>query len=376
LLVGQIHPAYTLLTDVGKVHVVSDYQLQRQIAEIHALLALDEMSRAGLFGDAMKEGVLSPLRGAKALVTSPIDTTTGAVKGIGRWMGNIGRGATSDDPHQEGGISSAVGWAATKRAFALELGVDPHTDWKPLQKALTSVARAAFAGGITVGVAMDVVTAGTVGTVVEVTSMSEEMNAMLLDNPAALVTKINRKKLKDMGIPKDVIEPFLLNYNYTPMEKSLLVEALKRMDGAKGRELLVGQATAAPDKVIARYFQQMAEMMANYHEKSGPVDIVKVDMAPWLMTRKGTLVGVYPIDYLAWTAEAAVIAGNVARTSKAKARELWLEGSASPQAREALTGRGWLVKERVGLLTGESLQDKTASGAATGVTTRAVGIIR
>jgi hypothetical protein len=192
---------YILVTEVGNVQAISDYQLARQIQEINALIILDEMSRAGVFGDAMKEGVVAPFRGAKALVTAPVETTKGAVKGVGRWLGNIGRSVASDDPYQEGGVSAAVGWAGTKRAFALELGVDPYTDWEPLQKGLTSVARAAFAGGITVGVAMGALTEGTtVGTLITVTSLTDEMNAILLDNPPEGLTKINREKLVNMGI--------------------------------------------------------------------------------------------------------------------------------------------------------------------------------
>ncbi len=368
---------YTLTTDVGEVKVVSDFQLARQIQEVRALRALDEMSRAGVFGEGMKEGVLAPLRGGKALVTSPVETTTGAVKGIGRWMGNIGRSVASKDPYQEGGVSSAVGWAGTKRAYALELGVDPHTDWEPLQEALTSVSRAAFAGGITVGVAMDVVSSGTLaGTVITVTSLTEDMNNVLRDNPPEGLTKINRKKLKGMGIPNSTIDPFLLNYNYTPMEKTLLVAALERMKGAKGRELFIAQATAAPDKVMARYFQQNAEMMAHYHTKVQATDIVKIDNEVWQLNRKGVLVGAFPIDYLAWTAEASTIAGGVEKNPKARQRELWLEGSASPEARKGLTARGWKVNERVGFLTGTPLQEQTAAGAGMGGVSVGVGLMR
>ncbi len=39
---------YTLKTNVGEVKAVSDYQLRRQIQEVNALLALEEMSRAGV----------------------------------------------------------------------------------------------------------------------------------------------------------------------------------------------------------------------------------------------------------------------------------------------------------------------------------------
>lgn len=367
---------YTLITEVGEVQAISDYQLARQIQEIKALIILDEMSRAGVFGDAMKEGVIAPFRGAKALVTAPVETTTGAVKGVGRWMGSIGRAVKSDDPHQEGGISAATGWAGTKRAFAIELGVDPYTDWEPLKKALTSVARAAFAGGITVGVAMGAVTGGTtLGVVITVTSLTAEMNAILIDNPPEGLTKINREKLTNMGIETKLIDPFLKNYNYTPIEKTMLVEALKQMDGTKGRDLFVAQATAAPDKVIARYYHQMSEMMLNYQKKQGAADIVKVQSEVWLMTRKGVLVGTFPIDYLAWTAQTSKIAAAIEKDPQAKTRELWLEGSASPESNKALTASGWKIKERVGLLTGKPLQDVTAAGAGLGAVGAGVQVL-
>ena len=51
--------------------------------------------------------------------------------------------------------------AATKRSFAVEMGVDPYSDWEPLQEALSSVGQAAFAGGITAKVAMGAATRDT-----------------------------------------------------------------------------------------------------------------------------------------------------------------------------------------------------------------------
>ena len=60
---------------------------------------------------------------------------------------------------------------------------------------------------------------------------------------------------------------------------------------------------------------------------------------------------------------------------KTARRSIWLEGSVSPQGRKALSSRGWIVKERVALLTGDPLQDKTASGAGMGATTTAIGVL-
>jgi len=155
----------------------------------------------------------------------------------------------------------------------------------------------------------------------------------------------------------------------------MLVEALNQMDGTKGRDLFVAQATGAPDRVIARYYQQMAEMMLNYQKKNGAADIVKVQNEVWLMTRKGTLVGTTPIDYLAWTAETARIAAAIEKDPKAENRELWLEGSASPETNKALSARGWKIKERAALLTGKPLQNQTAAGAGLGATATTVQVI-
>lgn len=112
------------------------------------------------------------------------------------------------------------------------------------------------------------------------------------------------------------------------------------------------------------------------HTQIEASDIVKLDNDVWLMNRKGTLVGAFPIDYLAWTEDASAIAARVESSTDANSREIWLEGSASPEANKALTERGWMVKERVALLTGQSLQEQTAAGAGAGATGTAIGIIR
>ncbi len=139
--------SYTLSTEWGDVPAAGNYRLRVRIQEANALNALDEMSRAGVFGDSLLEGAMAPVDGAVALVTDPVNTVSDAAEGVGTWFGNIANSITSDDPNQEGALSAAVGWAATKRSFAVEMGVDPYTDWEPLQEALSSVGQAAFAGG-------------------------------------------------------------------------------------------------------------------------------------------------------------------------------------------------------------------------------------
>jgi hypothetical protein len=66
---------YKLVTDYGPLRVEST----------------EEMDRKNVFGEAVVEGVKAPVKGAAALVTSPVETTKGIVTGTGRFLSNVGR---------------------------------------------------------------------------------------------------------------------------------------------------------------------------------------------------------------------------------------------------------------------------------------------
>jgi len=343
---------YSLKTDYGNFSITGNQALRARIQEIRATKALEELERSDAFKDAVKDTASGMVEGGKALVTSPVETSKGAAKGVGRWLGNVGRSVTSDDPHQENVLKVALGHDAVKRAYAVEMGVDPYTDFEPFQTQLGQVARASSAGGLIMSVGADVASSGTMaGTVVTVVSVAG-MKDILKDEPPSTLSRINREKLEKMGVGKTQIEALLKNYNYSPADMTLMVEALKRMGKIKGRELFVTYATAAPDKVIARYMQQYAEMLANYISNVEGADIVSIGGEAWLITRSGKLVGAIPIDYLAWTAEVdgaeREVSADAARRN-VKGKELLIEGQVSPAAAKALKARGWKVSEKVGL---------------------------
>ena len=198
------------------------------------------------------------------------------------------------------------------------------------------------------------------------------MKEILKDEPPSSLSRINRKKLEAMGLGKTQIDALLKNYNYSPMDMTLMVEALKRMGDIKGRDLFVTYATAAPDRVIARYMQQYAEMLANYITGNERGDIMTIDDEVWLMTRSGKLVGAFPLDYLGWTAEvdgAERAASEGAQKKGVKGKALLIEGQVSPEARKAFEARGWSVKENVQLaakVSGEARGKPGVSPAGVG----------
>jgi hypothetical protein len=153
---------------------------------------------------------------------------------------------------------------------------------------------------------------------------------------------------------------------------TLMVEALNRMGKIKGRDIFVTYATAAPDKVIARYMQQYAEMVANYISNVESGDIVNIGDEVWLITRSGKLVGAIPVDYLAWTAEvdgAEREASEGAAKHSVKSKELLIEGQVGPAAAKALKARGWKVSENVEL----AAQKSAGTAGKSGVTPAGVG---
>ena len=80
---------YTMKTDYGVLTVTSTDELRARIQEVKATRALEKLERSEEFKDAAKGAVTGMVEGGKALVTSPVDTTKSAVKGMGRWLGNV-----------------------------------------------------------------------------------------------------------------------------------------------------------------------------------------------------------------------------------------------------------------------------------------------
>jgi hypothetical protein len=343
---------YELDTTYGLVRVESTALLMIRLNEIKALHRMEELKKTQVFKDALKEAAKGPLRTAKGLVTAPVKTVTGTVTGIGRWFSDVGRAVVSSDPYQEGAVKTAIGYAAAKRNFAYEFGVDPYSSFKPLEEALNDIAWTATGGGLTVKVAFAAIK-DTPGTVVQATGTAAGMKKLVRDKSPAQLDKINKKKLNAMGVPDNLLEKFLKNTHYNPQEKTLLVGALDSMKGLPGRGVFIKQASLADEESVARFMRLRAEMMAGYRAYVSPVSrVVDINGAALLQKKDGTIIGMFPLDYVAWTS-ALMKKENASSASIKKLygnidKELWITGKFDPVARGALQARGWKVEDDVG----------------------------
>jgi hypothetical protein len=99
--------------------------------------------------------------------------------------------------------------------------------------------------------------------------------------------------------------------------------------------------------------RRKAQLMEGYINNVAPVkEIVDVNGVPFLVTKDGGLVGLYPLDHVAWTLPLWIKTNVFNKALKGKPamskKELWVEGSIDPLARRALESDGWVVKEKLG----------------------------
>jgi len=321
---------------------------------MNELKALDQMERlkgTDVYMEALKKSATAPLKTAEGLVTKPIETTTGVVSGVGRWFSDVGRSVVSDDPHQAGVLKTATGQATTRRQFAYEFGVDPYSSFQPLQKALDEISMTAGAGGLTVKVAFAAIP-GAAGTVVGLSGTADDMKSLVRDKSPAELNSINEKKLRQMGVPDSLTKVFLKNPNYGPQEETMLVGELSSMTGVKNSARFITAASLANEESVALFMRLRAQLMALYSSKvKAATSFVEANGVPLLKTKDGAIVGIFPLDHVAWTSALAAkekaISEDIQKMQGVTGKELWITGTVDPVAQRALEDKGWKVHDRV-----------------------------
>jgi hypothetical protein len=342
---------YQLETKYGALTVESSGLLLIRINELRAIDKMEQLKKTDVYSDALKKSATAPIKTAEGLVTDPVATTTGAVSGIGRWFGDVGRSISSDDPYQANVLKTASGYASAKRQLAYEFGVDPYSRYQPLQKSLDEIGQTAGAGGLTAKLAFAAIPGGA-GTVISMSGTTADMRALVRDKSPAELDKINAEKLKGMRIPESLAKVFLKNPNYSPQEKTLLVGELATMSRVKDRAIFITTASLANQESVALFMRLRAQLMALYSAKKGAVErFVEANGVPLLRTSDGTIVGIFPFDYVAWTPSLDIkemaVSDAVKKMPGVKGKELWIGGMVDPEARKALEARGWAVEEKL-----------------------------
>ena len=343
---------YDIETQYGLLTVESTDLLLKRIGELNALWKLQDLKRISIYADSFKNSALGPLRTVTGIVTGPVQTVKGVGTGVGNFFTKAGAAMKSVDPDKDKLLGATLGQAAFRREFAFKLGVDPYTKYEPLQKELTEVSWTAAAGDLTVQAGFSAIP-GAGGGVALVLVTADMMRKLVRDKTPPEIEKINRKSLHDMNVVDPLAGSFLSNTAYSPMEKTLLVGALASTAGVKDRGIFV--ESAAGDyyvESVALFMRICAEMASQYCAKKGGVErFVNAGGMPFLLTKDRAVVGLFPLDHVAWTVNFArqetQVSDAIEKMPDIKGKELWISGTVDPVARRALESKGWIVEERV-----------------------------
>ena len=342
---------FSLNTTYGPYQVQGHEMLNVRLRELAAVAALEHMNKSQVYIDAAAKEAKKPVDLAVGLVTNPVGTVQQSMSGVGAVFSRIGSGAANMGQGRDNVAGSLLGVSSAKRQIAYKLGVDPYTDFKPLADALNDMARVTALGDLTVSGAFMAIPGGA-GMAVSYSKTTQEVGQMVLDKTPSELRDANRAKLTAMGIPGTLISAFLDNSFYTPMDQTIIVAALGRMNGVGNREIFVRRASQAPSRDLAFFTRTRAELLADQHSRVEPfVDFFDIQGIPLNRTRNGKVVVLVALDQLAWTKQAsdfvAVMDHDIKQRKLGNLVEVRMTGTATPLAREGLRERGWKVTENI-----------------------------
>ncbi len=346
---GGFDNRYSISTSYGTSIVESYDGLRVRVHELNAIYHMQQVQGTSTYANSLKTAAMGPLKTAGSFLVNPVDATVNVISGVGRFLGGIGDSLTSFGRDDDNVLEALTGFAATKRKFAFEYGIDPYSRYEPLQSELKKMAWAGFAGGMTVTAAF-IAIPGALGSALQISGTAGQMAALIRDNTPAELDRINGSKLRRMGVHDSLASAFLRNPNFSPTHKTYLAGALESMSGVEERQLFIQLATVADSEELAFYWRRQAEMGAAYHTKISPVkSFGESNGVPFMQRRDGVIVGVFPVDYISWTQGFARLnratMEDVIHVPGVTGGELWFLGGISEMTRHNLTAQGWVIFE-------------------------------
>lgn len=352
-LVGFRH-VFSVESDYGTFRVNGDAMLRRLMREITALVDLRERHTLAVTGEASIKELLDPLNALKRLAVEPVDTVVGIPLGTKRLIESAVSGLTRErGPYEDTDLKALLTVASNKRRIAFSYGVDPYSSNEVLQRELDRVAWAYTAGyGTTFLLILAPVPNPLPLAMASLTTVELLNDALERKGPEELF-QLNRRQLKDMGIPDSLAGKFLVHRAYSPRHRTVITFSLKALDGVLGREQFVRAALETATEEDALWFQQLAEMLRRYHQNTGRLQaLTTVESLPVGLAESGTVFLGIPADHLPWTERVEQVVARLKQQPRGDRQvrryEVWLTGTLSARARQELLARGIAPRELVG----------------------------
>jgi hypothetical protein len=339
---------YDIETPFGRLRAEGDAMLQIRLDELKAITSLQQLEGSEQFADSLKAAAAKPLEFVGDAIDDPAGAVKGTISGAGRLFKRAASGVRNIGKGQDNVAASLLGVSAAKRQIAVELGVDPYTDFRPLADQLERVARASALGGLTVKGVFALIPGGA-GAVVSTVSTASSVTDLVKSRTPSELRDINRARLVDLGVDGQTVDLFLDNRTYTPTDQTIFAKALSDLRAVGHLELFVARAAAAGTRDLAIFQRRRAELLSHYNATVFPLrEFVVVAGIPLTSRQDGRIAFIFPFDLVVWTdMNGGLVEALAGEPELASGAEVAITGAATPLARSQFQRLGWSLLEGV-----------------------------
>jgi len=334
-------------TSYGQYQVIGIDLTKAFIQELKALSALEKMSTSDEFSKSFGQAAVAPIQYGADLIINPVDTIGRSLSGVANMFDRANAAMENQKDVRESTTDSLLGVDDARRNLAVELGVDPYTQFAPLAQKLTEIADAAAAGGLTVKAALAVIPGG-VGIAVSSAGSAEGVKNTLRDKTSAQIVKEVKATLLRLNVPAESVARLTENRSYTPADLLVMSKALARLNAAN-TEIFVDRAASATTRDDAFFQRRRAELLSERSNELGVIiSFVSVGDFPLNQTQNGNIVAAFPLDLFAWTANAdrsaKTVTANLRRTQTLAQKPIFATtNTVTPMATSEMEKLGWQV---------------------------------
>ncbi|MTI16557.1 hypothetical protein E1162_04805 [Rhodobacteraceae bacterium RKSG542] len=356
---------YQLQTNYGRFTVRGTAELRKRIQEMGAVQQLEHTDWAENAGEGVVDAVTRPIGFLGNLVTKPGETISNSVERAGKMVGGVATSFTqsstdksppsgSDESAGEKVAAAVVGREKARRRIAVELGVDPYTEFQPISDKLDEAAWAFASSSTAVRVATFFIPGG-VGAVVTGAYATSGIGLMLVESPT-VADETMRRSLMSLGISKETAHRFVTMPAMTRGEKAIFVGALhtlgKRDTTAEQINLFL---SSNPNPDAANYMVMSLLMAAQYDKHEAPLKSLKMEHGvPVGVTAAGKRIAFVAADRVGFSDRQIQDADYLIKQMAASAHEGQVElrvlGLASSKLHELSWNSGAFIRERAPLI--------------------------
>ncbi|AVP98024.1 hypothetical protein C7S18_12800 [Ahniella affigens] len=392
----QIEPAvalsgymmqFTIKSDYGTWIAESRELVPVRIEEVEALRKLKQAGHDGAAMNAAKSKAYKTYKSLVRIVTRPIDTVkelpNGVERLIKRRVAEVKKAASrarddvadelaDDAPNHPGPFDAGrkpspelsskerniqrgkkqgmrlvkrkVGFKDARTEIALHLGVDPYSDNPVLAAELDRMAWSATGSRKAFSLALGALGAATYGVLPELLRIDD--TAWTLDEES--LAENNRLRLNALGCDDALSRRLVRKSAFTPTLETAMIVGMEQLQIQSGCDELLELANTAKNQPEARFVVNGIRQLlsAPLPGKSGvPVGSCHLRHlgAGFGAECQGEIYVPVPVDQLSWDDDIAAFLD--VETVRTQQRTILLLGTATPEARERLTSRGFAIIE-------------------------------